>query len=359
MVVLHIASLSADPFSGVSVVVPQHVAAQGRYADTALINITNEPVGGVRQLPFEKPFDPARLPAPYDRPDAVVFHEVYRPAYLRMGALLRKKGIPYIVVPHGELQKEAQQKKRLKKMAANLLLFGRFVSGACAVQCLSEWEKAETAFGRVKFVGTNGVTIPPLRKESFRPDGLRFLYIGRLEERVKGLDLMIDAVRREGALLRERHCTLSIYGPDYQGRYARVEELIRQAGVEDIVRLDHELTGAAKERELLDADVFIQTSRSEGMPLGILEAMSYGLPVLITEGTSLASLVAHSGAGWTAATEPAAIAGALRAAVVQADTLGERSVCARRLAESRFDWPAVAGAALEKYREVCTRGEHD
>ena len=45
--------------------------------------------------------------------------------------------------------------------------------------------------------------------------------------------------------------------------------------------------GKSKEQVLLDADVFIQTSRTEGLPTAVLEAMSYKIPVLITKGTGL------------------------------------------------------------------------
>ena len=71
--------------------------------------------------------------------------------------------------------------------------------------------------------------------------------------------------------------------PDYQGRYDHVEGLINDSDVGDIIKLHHEVTGEVKEKLLLDSDIFIQTSRFEGMPLGIIEALSYGIPCLITE----------------------------------------------------------------------------
>ena len=48
----------------------------------------------------------------------------------------------------------------------------------------------------------------------------------------------------------------------------------------EVVKLNREIDEEEKRQILLDTDVFIQTSRFEGMPMGILEALSYGLPCL-------------------------------------------------------------------------------
>lgn len=42
---------------------------------------------------------------------------------------------------------------------------------------------------------------------------------------------------------------------------------------------------------LLQTDLFIQTSRHEGMPMGLLEALSIGVPCLVTVGTSLGHII--------------------------------------------------------------------
>ena len=69
MVILHFACIDDSKTNGVCVIVPQHVTAQGRYAETALINVNGIEVPNVpTQLPFSKPFDIRKLPKPFDRP---------------------------------------------------------------------------------------------------------------------------------------------------------------------------------------------------------------------------------------------------------------------------------------------------
>ncbi|MBO5496546.1 MAG: glycosyltransferase, partial [Oscillospiraceae bacterium] len=282
MRILHIASITDDSCSGVCVVVPQHVLAQSKYAVLGFVNTNGTVIPSLAdfQLPCPLPLSISSVYSAFGRPDLVVFHECYRPAYLPIARQLRREKIPYVIIPHGELSQDAQKKKHLKKTAANLLLFNRFTRQAVAIQCLSQRELEQTYFGRQKFIGTNGVFLPALGKSAFSPSGTRFVYIGRLDAFHKGLDLMLEAVRLCAPFLREHGCTLALYGPDYAGRFAHVQELIRQNGIEDLTTLSPAISGQEKEDTLLGADVFVQTSRFEGMPLGILEALSYGIPCL-------------------------------------------------------------------------------
>ena len=353
MVVFHIASIENNPFNGVCVAVPQHVIAQKKHATVGLINIRDIEINDVDvQIRYEEPFVIGNLPAPFNRPDIVVFHECYRPKYLGIAANLRKNGIPYVVMPHGELRSEAQQKKWLKKKAANFLLFNRFVNKAAAIQCLSADEMKFTRFGKRKFIGTNGTSIPSEHKTGFREKGIRFIYIGRYEWRVKGLDILFDAISRVSDVLRREGCLFELYGPDSLGRLDVVRQLVSDRGIEDLVSLNHEIQGEEKKNRVLDADIFVQTSRHEGMPMGILEALSYGLPCMVTEGTTLAEQVEEHDAGWNAGSTAESVAASIMQALLEVDTFGSKSKAAVSFVRNNYSWDTISKETVDTYRKL-------
>ena len=352
MLILHIAKIKDDTLSGVNVVVPQYLSVQRNFVDVALINVNHIKISSVaNQIKLQKPFDLQKLQKPYNSPDLVIFQEAYRFEYLQISRNLRKNKIPYIIIPHGELEKESQKKKKWKKYMANLLFFNSFIDHAVAVQCLSDFEYGTTNFGKKKFIGTNGVFIPKQRKKIFRKKNLKFCYIGRLEVYIKGLDILISAFGSMAEFLREEGITLNIYGPDYKGRWEQVKKLIQEKMVEDIVLLHHEVRGVDKEKVLLDTDIFIQTSRHEGRPLGILEALSYGIPCLVTKGTTLGEVIEEYSAGWLAENSIKSVSEKIKEAV-GSRRLEQYSNYAAKLAEDKFSWETIMADTVKEYQKI-------
>lgn len=353
MVILHIANINSDVCNGVCVVAPQHVKAQQQYETVGLINLTGYKYDNVdNQLEFKEPFLLETLPEPLCKPDIVVFHEVYRPKYLKISKVLRKNKIPYVIIPHGELTAGAQKKKWYKKKIANLLLFNKFIKNAIAIQCFSEFEVQSTKFAKTLKIGTNGVLLPDRGKEQFLQEGIKFLYIGRLDMYHKGLDLLLCAVGKVKEYLKENNCKLYIYGPDYKGRFDQVKKAIFDYGVQDIVSLNHEILGQDKIDELLSADYFIQTSRFDTIPTGILFAMSYGVPCVVTEGTSIDQIVELYDAGWTCKTDAESIATAIKQAVSEKDKLKHKSQNAIIAVKENFGWDKIAKETIDKYKTL-------
>ena len=99
-------------------------------------------------------------------------------------------------------------------------------------------------------------------------------------------------------------------------------------GVGDLIEINGPVEEENKEEVLLNTDIFIQTSRSEALPMGPLEALSYGIPCLVSCGTGLAGLINRYDAGWG---EKKAGSGEKKAGSVQRKETEEAKV--KRLAE--------------------------
>jgi glycosyltransferase involved in cell wall biosynthesis len=250
VVILHIARVSDDPYNGVCNVVPMHVISQQAHIEVALLNITPNRIENIKtQFTCEKKI--SDLSEPFNKPDLVVFHEIYFLPYLSYSRELRKRKIPYIIIPHGGLTEDAQKIKKLKKQIANPLLFNRFIYGAKAVQCLSQFEMDDTKKHNTKFVETNGIAVPETKKGSFNNEKIEFVYIGRIAVYHKGLDILLEAVSHIKEYLEEKKCVFSIYGPSDEEQYEKMNSMLDQYRLRNVVQLHPAVSGKEKEKALL------------------------------------------------------------------------------------------------------------
>ena len=323
-----------------------------KFNDVLFVNVNNFHIDELNnQCEYNTEFDLYSLPEPFNKPDLVIFHETYRVEYLQIYKKLIRLNIPYIIVPHGELSIEAQKKKFIKKKIANILLFNSFIMHSLAIQCLSIRECERTHFKHKKIIATNGISIPKKTKEFFSENGINFVYIGRLDSYHKGLDLLIDAVKINKEKFIDQSCRLYIYGPDYRGRFEKVKRMINDNGLNELVILNEAVTGIEKENILLNTDVFIQTSRFEGMPMGILEALSYGIPCIVTEGTTLADKI-DGLCGWGCKTNSQSISMAVADSIINKDLLIKYSIKSREFIVQNFAWEVVAKNTIDLYKNL-------
>lgn len=267
----------------------------------------------------------------------------------------KKKNVPYIIVPHGGMTRGAQNLKRWKKWLANQVFFNRFVKNAKAIHCLTHQEADDVMlWGRPVFVVGNGVFIPsttnmPITDQS---KSFRIIFIGRLSIQHKGLDMLVDAcgIIREKLILNKTE--ICIYGPDQHGSLVQIEDLIRERNLSEIIKLPGVVQDEAKRQAFLNADIFVQTSRFEGHPIAVLEALSFGLPCILTPGTNMADIVKDAGAGWNVEAKAQAIANGLLEAIHHKDNLIQMRHAARQLAEEQYSWQVVGKRLLENYRRV-------
>jgi glycosyltransferase involved in cell wall biosynthesis len=354
MNILHICNVCNSPFSGINVVVPQHIQAQSRLCDVSVLNLCNKKVDcSARQISLEE------LYLPEFRADVVVFHGVYFLKYVQIAKYLVKKRIPYVVVPHCSLTKVSLAQKRIKKFFANLIIFSRFLRRSAAIQFLTDNEKETSIFSDKGFVCGNGVSFPAQKKSWDENNQCkRFVYIGRLDIFHKGIDILFDSFELEKAFLMNRKVQLDVYGPKQMKTHRKnsdaheiIKKMIADRGLEQIIHVHDAVFGKEKENALIQSDVFIQTSRFEGLPLGILEALAAGMPCLVTEGTNTADLINKYKAGWGVETTPKKIAKAIKFAVLNTsnEQLENMSNAAIRLIADNFTWEKIAKKEISCY----------
>lgn len=316
MKILIVASIDNNPYNGVPRAVPGMVNAlqdtlmeQSGDNQIAFVNVRGIMIDGIDCQIVPSQYSLDEMQTEFKRPDLVIFHEVYYPAFIRLGNDCKRYGIPYIIIPHGCLTKEALDIKKWKKRIGNELLFKKFVMGAEALQFLSPSEKRRTIFKKEGFIGLNGVSDRGqfsvsaetyIQRSHVSPNKpyTVYTYIGRMDMHIKGLDLLVKAVAEIQKTLRENLCIFKFYGPDCYDSKRKLTLLSEELGVGDLIEINGPVEEEKKEEVLLKTDIFIQTSRSEALPMGLLEALSYGIPCLVSKGTGLAGLINRYDAGW-------------------------------------------------------------
>jgi glycosyltransferase involved in cell wall biosynthesis len=140
-------------------------------------------------------------------------------------------------------------------------------------------------------------------------------------------------------------------GPDR----AAVAAAVRQAGLDRTV----ELTGERHDVPALlaGADMFVLSSLSEGLPISVLEAMAAGLPVVASAVGDVPEAVADGKSGLLVPPgDPAALAGALRRLLADADLRRRFGAAARERALELFDLPRFQEAHVRLYGDLLSGG---
>jgi glycosyltransferase involved in cell wall biosynthesis len=170
--------------------------------------------------------------------------------------------------------------------------------------------------------------LPPLPGGPSPREGKAILAAGRLSPQ-KGFDMLLAAYRQVAA--DHPDWTLHIFGAGPKDD--RLRRLAAEYGLDGPVRLRGRTADLAGEMER--ASVYVLSSRFEGMPMVLLEAMSKGLPVVAFDcPTGPAEMIEHGRSGLLVpARDVDGLAAALRTVIEDAgmrDRMGDAALAASR-----------------------------
>ena len=305
-------------------------------------------------LPMMRALDRAAL-------DVLHVQGIWNSASLAAFLWRRRTRRPLVISPHGMLDPGALAFSSTKKRVVAALYERANLQGATAIHALNGAEAAAVrAFGVDVPIAIipNGVDLPDASVVSGRdwsPDGRRnMLFLARIhpkkgvQELIAAWRLMLDAAPVIGTRWR-----LTLAGWDDGGLLEASRQQIAELGLTEHVDLPGALFGAAKQDAFAHAHAFILPSRSEGLPISVLEAWAYGLAVFMTEACHLPSGFAAN-AAIRIETDSTALAAVLSARLADDADLPEIGANGRALAARDFGWDRVVDDYIALYRWLAT-----
>jgi glycosyltransferase involved in cell wall biosynthesis len=335
---------------------PHRLAPQGRRLVTAL---TARGVR-VRSLPFRRGMGPGDGAAAVGlaaeirrfRPDVIHLHSTK--AGLIGRPVARVLGVPVVYTPHGTswhytgrlVGRVQYALERTCRASTDLLL------AVCAEEARAFVDEVGMAPDRVRVV-PNGVPVPGRAElaavRAWRrvllgiPESERWLvFVGRLT-REKGLDVLLRAlgmgVGADGLLVVGDGAERA----RLEAEAASAPIPVRFCGYqEDVTPF------------LAAADVFVQPSRSEGLPFALLEAMAHGLPVVSSAVGGVADAVACGGL-LVPPEQPEELARRLRELMADAVARAALGEAGRNRVMREFAVPVMLAGIHAAYADLCAR----
>lgn len=192
----------------------------------------------------------------------------------------------------------------------------------------------------------NGVdpVIPVATNEQPIKKGLTLLFVGRLAS-IKNLPTLLRALAIAATRIRDLHLWVVGHGAERP----QLDALVAELGIEKNITFWGERLDVAG--FFSAADIYCMSSFSEGLPMSLLQAMSAGLPAIVTDVGGMAEVVRNANAGLTT---PVADPQAMAEAMVQlASDPIRRSVFAENAKiayQQHFTLERMNASYMELYR---------
>ena len=170
------------------------------------------------------------------------------------------------------------------------------------VHAISEYMLSQAIVHGMSDITPSQIIYPAVNRSSFenqfanlapKSQPIKIITIARLHW-IKGIDYTLEAL----SLLKKNNIQFSYQiigdGDDYEPlRYA-----VHQLDLEDDVKILGKLTHKETIEHLVDTDIYIQYSISEGFCNAVLEAQAMGCLCIVSDGGALPENIIHNETGW-------------------------------------------------------------
>ncbi|NEQ21125.1 MAG: glycosyltransferase [Microcoleus sp. SIO2G3] len=289
--------------------------------------------------------------------DVAHIHALFSPVSSLAAAIARRQNLPYLLRPLGTLDPaDLQKKRRLKQIYARLIERSNLANAAALHFTSSQEADSAHRFGVATrdWILPLGVELAPATSIELPPVRPIVLFLSRLD-RKKGLDLLLPALTQLAIEGEPFHFVLAGTNPQDPGYEAEVLAQIRSSSLAKCTTIAGFVTGGDKTAWLQAADLFVLPSYYENFGIAVAEAMAAGVPVVVSDRVSIASVVQSTQAGWVTSCDRSTLMEVLRSALSDPVERQQRGTNGRQYAAANFDWQQIARRAIAFYHSVVER----
>jgi glycosyltransferase involved in cell wall biosynthesis len=228
--------------------------------------------------------------------DIVYCHDFFTFQNIVSGVFCSIYNVPFIIQPHGTLSIIGRRAKSTYAKNIFLFLIKPIIKKASALIALTENEKISIssacpeAESKIVII-PNGIDFDQFSnienidiKNTYNiPRHNKVIgFLGRIQF-IKGIDISIEILAH---LKNKLDFTFLIIGPD-EGDQKRLQKMAEALGIADRIIFTGIITGERKLSTIKGCDLFLLNSRSEGLPMTVLEIAALGIPQIISKNSNV------------------------------------------------------------------------
>jgi len=268
--------------------------------------------------------------------------------------IARLKGVPYIIRTIGQLNAWSLKQSYWMKRIMLAVVEKANIDGSIGVHVTSSSEEEDVRKLALNAEVLNlglGVNRPErsnLSSSLNQKQQTIFLFLSRLHPK-KQLENLLEAFY----ILQYKHdradWLLYIAGDGDPSYVQKLRELANELNLESKITWMGHVTGVKKESVLADSDWFVLPSASENFGISAVEALAFGVPVILSKEVGIADLVSNYRAGIIAPESPEQLSDVLRKAI-DGPTF-EMKNAAFLLVDEVFSWKKVIMKLIAFYKK--------
>ena len=259
-------------------------------------------------------------------------------------------GIKIILSPRGMLTSYSLNNRNSKFKDIIHSLLGKWLLKDCYIHATSKKELEDVA----QTCEVNGITVIPnfiefpksIQDQIIQSEKYQLLFLSRIEQK-KGLELLFEALAQTNI-----NYQLSIAGTGEIGYIENLKELTKKLHIHQYIEWIGHINGNDKFKLMSKNDLLILPSYNENFANVVIETLSVGTPVLISNGVGLSDYVEQTNLGWISSNMPEQLTQTINQSFLEKEKRKDIRTQAPSIIKRDFDENKLVSEYLNLYKHT-------